>query len=194
MISRSLRHAAVILCSIVFFFILTGSSAAQTAPRLQFSGNYSYMRFGSKKLGFADDSGLSGGNAGFTFNITPYFGAVGEIGGLWGSSFKYYDAMAGPRLAWPHNHLTVYGQGLLGRVKTRVAIPNEPNNGFSEAAFGYSFGGGVEYELTHHISVRAIQADYMLTHVFSHDERNVRLSVGITYNLGRIGRKRRRLP
>lgn len=194
MISRLLRQAAVILCSIIFLFIFTGLSTAQTAPRLQFNGDYSYMRFGSKQLGFVDDSGLNGGNVGFTFNIKPYFGAVGEIGGVWGSSFKYYDALAGPRLAWPHNKLIIYGQGLVGKVKTRVALPNEPNNGTTQVAFGYSLGGGVEYELTPRFSIRAIQADYMLAHVFSTDERNLRLSVGITYNFGSVGRKRHRLP
>jgi outer membrane protein with beta-barrel domain len=194
LISRLLRHAAVVLCFVAFFFIFPGSSAAQTAPRLQISGNYSYLRFGSKQLGFTDDSGLKGGNAGFTFNIKPYFGVVGEIGGEWGAPFKFYDALAGPRIQWPHNKLTLYGQGLFGKVKARIALPNEPNNGHSEAAIGYSFGGGVEYALTPHFSIRAIHADYMIAHVFSTDQRNIRVSVGITYNLGRIGRKRHRLP
>jgi hypothetical protein len=192
LILRLLRRALVVS----FVFALTSSKplAAQTAPRLQVFGSYSHLRFDSKKLGFADYSDLNGGNVGFIYNLNPYFGGVGEIGGDWGAPWKFYDAMAGPRFSYPRGKLTLFGEALFGKAKAHIAIPNEPNGGQSDSALAIDLGGGLDYRLTPRFSVRVIQADYLRSKVFGNTEGNLRFSVGIVYNMGQVGRKRHRLP
>lgn len=193
--ARLLRRFSAVPVFLSFFLLAFASATqAQTAPRLQLFGNYSQLRLDSKPLGFSDWSGLNGGNVGFDFNLTPQFGAVGEIGGNWGYPWKFYDAMAGPRITKPFGKFTVFGQGLLGRAKMHIALPGETNGGESESGFAYGGGLGVDYAWRPRISIRVFQADYLHTSLLQTDQNNIRFSIGITYNLGEIGRRRHRLP
>ena len=166
-------------------------SLAQDAPRLELFGSYSYVRYDSPTLGFKDFTGLNGGNIGFTYNLTTRFGVVGEIGGAWGSPFKFYDGLAGPRYTFRRGKISLFGQGLFGKAKTHVEIPSAINQGLSSSAFAFAGSGGVDYSVTNHFSIRAIQVDYIRSKAFELDQGNLRFSVGLIYHIGQVKRHKR---
>lgn len=192
--SRLLRRFVALLSPGLFLLAFSSVAAAQIGPRVQVFGNFSELRLDTKPLGFADWSGLEGANAGFDFNIWPRFGVVGEIGGDLGGPWKFYDAMAGPRYSREWKKLTFFGQGLVGKAKMHVALPGEINGGESDSGLAYGGGGGVDYHWKPRLWVRAIQVDYLHSNLLQADQKNIRFSVGITYNFGQIGRRRHRLP
>jgi hypothetical protein len=157
-------------------------SSAQEVPRLQVFGGYSHLRFDSTKLGFADYSNLNGGKIGLTFNVTPYFGVVGEVAGGWQSPLKVYDGLVGPQLSYRKWKGTVFGQVLFGKAKTHVNI----NGSATSSGRAVAFGGGVDVPVTPHFSVRLIQAEYLTTHTFQTDQNNLQLSTGLIYQFGHV--------
>jgi opacity protein-like surface antigen len=174
------------LAASIIYFAFCPPMAAQDAPRVELFGSYSYVHFDSFTLGFNDFSGLNGGNAGFTFNVTPHIGVVGEIGEAWSSPFKLYDGLVGPRYSYRRGRLSIFGQGLLGKAKTHVEIPTAVNGGQSSSGFAFAGCGGLDYSVTNHFSVRVAQVDYLRTKMFQVEQRNLRFSAGIIYHIGRV--------
>lgn len=179
------RLAAFPLCFFTWLCLLPAAQA-QDSPRIEFTGNYSYLQYDSFDLGFKDNTGLNGGNFAVAYNINTRFAVVAEAAGNWGSPFKFYDGMAGGRYSYRRGNLALFGQGMFGRAKSRVNLPtsvvgSETNSG--KAILG---GGGVSYQISPHFSVRAIQVDYIHSSLFETSLNNIRFSAGITYHLGRV--------
>ncbi len=177
------NRQALAVPSLLLLALLTGlPSSAQEVPRFEVFGGYSHLRFESTTLGFADNSNLNGGKIGLTFNLTPYFGVVGEIAGGWGSPLKVYDGLLGPQLSYRKWKATFFGQALFGKAKTRVDI-NGPATSSGRAV---AFGGGVDFPVTPRFSVRLIQAEYLNTHTFQISQNNLQLSTGLIYQFGHV--------
>jgi hypothetical protein len=157
-------------------------SLAQDVPRFEAFGGYSHLRFESTTLGFADYSNLNGGKIGLTFNLTPYFGVVGEIAGGWGSPLKVYDGLVGPQISYRKRKAAFFGQVLFGKAKTHVNI----NGPATSSGRAIAFGGGVDYPVTSRFSVRLIQAEYLNTHTFQLNQNNLQLSTGLIYQFGHV--------
>ena len=58
---------------LVFSVVVVGSSlsAGQVAARWDFFGGYSYLRFESTSIGYANGSNLNGFNGEISYNFTP---------------------------------------------------------------------------------------------------------------------------
>ncbi len=185
--------------AIGLLFLISGlwtlPSAAQDGPRYEFFGGYSYWRFDSAPLAFRDRPSMNGGTVSAAFNITPNFGVVGQIGGGWSDLLKSYDAAIGPQLSYRRGRMTAFGQVLFGRAKTRLAIAGNVNGGESSASSLLSAGGGFDYRLTSHFSVRVAQFDYLRTKAFDISLGNMRVSTGIVYHFGLVkAHKPEKLP
>jgi hypothetical protein len=179
------RLATLPLLIVLALFVLPAAQA-QDSPRLEFTGNYSYLRYDSYDLGFKNDTGLNGGNISVAYNITTKFAAFGEVGGNWGNPFRFYDGMGGGRYSYRRGNLTIFGQGMFGRAKSHVDLPTSFVGGETNSAKAFGGGGGVSYEISPHFSVRAIQVDYIHSNLFETNLNNIRFSAGITYHLGKI--------
>ena len=184
---KLLRSALLAAMPVIFFAALSTSCAqAQDSPRLEFTGNYSYLQYNSYALGYKNDTGINGGNVSIAYNINTRISAIVEVGGNWGSPFKYYDGMGGGRYSYRRGNWAIFGQGLFGKTKSHVTLPTTLIGGETSSAFGFAGGGGISYQISPHFSVRAIQVDYFHSNLFETSLNNVRFSAGITYHIGRV--------
>ena len=176
-----------------------------------------YSRFG---VGFNSNTGtignrmvgLNGGSASFAFNFNRHFALVADVGGYddsqlqltgtgvnqpitvnaSGTAFTY---LFGPRFTLgKERRVSVFAQVLAGGVYasavtvancTTACTPLPAQNALAMTA-----GGGVDIRLSHHISLRPIQAEYMLTRFAAvpsgsnTNQNDLRLSAGLVFRFG----------
>jgi len=48
-----------------------------------------------------------------------------------------------------------------------------------------AFGGGADYEMTNHVAIRLIQAEYLYTKFGGTHQNNARISAGVVYRWGK---------
>lgn len=165
------------------------AASAQDTPRIQVFGGYSRLQFDSKSLGFSQDTGLNGWNGAAAFNLIPAFGVVAEAGENYGQNLRVRDWMIGPQGMYSRWKVLFFAHALFGKGDARVTtnLVTETQNGRAVA-----LGGGLDYPITKRFSFR-VQADYMTTHVFDTDQKNLRVSTGVVFRWGTIKKARRRL-
>jgi len=179
-----------------------------------------YSRFGT----FSNNTvagnrmvGLNGGSASIAFNFNRYLGIVGDFGGyddsqlqltgtgvnqpiVANSSGTAYTYLFGPRLSFRNEtRLTPFVQVLAGGVHaSAVTVNGCAGTGCTvlpvQSSFALTGGGGLDIRLTHHISIRAVQAEYMLTRFpgvangvatgTSASQNDLRLSTGLLFGFG----------
>jgi OmpA family len=122
----------------------------------QFNVNFgNYLGVKGDFMGYAQGSGLRN-----QLNTLGYAGAAN------GNLFTY---MFGPQIKKHTGRVQPFGEALFGMAHTnayatianaegRVTTGSGNNNGFSMA-----LGGGIDYKLNRHISLRPVEVDYLLT-------------------------------
>jgi len=165
------------LCGLVL--ALAVSASAQDYPKAEIFGGYSYLHTSIAGTGFSSN-GVSGS---ISVNPNNWLGLVGDFGvyhnttaGVGTNTVTY---LFGPKLAYRHSDkLTPYFHFLLGGAHLS-------GGGASTSAFALAFGGGFDAKVTPHVSVRLIQADYVLTKFGTNThQNNARISVGIVFRPG----------
>jgi hypothetical protein len=120
-------------------------------------------------------------------NVTPGMGA------------NKITFLAGPRytwLAWPghatpadNRQLQVFGQALFGRTHGfNSYYPAVPAATSSANSLAIQAGGGLNLYLTRNFGLRLLEADYVRTalpNAATNLQNDMRLSVGLTYHIGR---------
>jgi hypothetical protein len=179
-----------------------------------------YSRFGT----WSNDTvpgnrmvGLNGGSASVALNLNRYLGIVGDFGGyddsrlqltgtgvnqplVVNSSGTVYTYLFGPRLSFRNQtRFTPFAQILAGGIHaSAVTVDNCAGAGCAilpvQDTFAFTGGGGLDIRLTHHISFRAVQAEYMLTRFApvtnglstgsSASQNDMRLSSGLLFAFG----------
>lgn len=193
---RSLRSS---VCIAFLIFFTTGTARAQGAfdwlQKVQLTGTYSFLR------GKPDNSNphmnLSGASESLSYRFGGHFGerfsAVAEVGeyrftGLFpGLRSTMYTYLFGPRVTLPRYRRAVpFAQALIGGGRL------DANSGgifAGENALAAEVGGGIDVRLRGHFSLRAVQADYLLTRYDSMAGRSgtqnhVRISAGLIVRFG----------
>jgi len=168
--------------------LVASSSKAQEDKGFEISGNYQYVRFnpGNGASGINCQGG-SGSGAAFLnakFGIVGEFGACKVTGLASGASAHEMDFLFGPRVYF-HSHGRVYPfvQGLLGSERFSAGVTGVGSG--STNAFATALGGGADVTLTRHVSLRALQVDYLYTHFGGASQNNFRLQSGIVWRIGR---------
>lgn len=168
--------------------LVAGSSKAQESKGFEISGNYQYVRFnpGSGASGINCQGGSGSGAA----YLTASFGVVGEFGackvtGLTsGASSHEMDFLFGPRVYFhPHGRVFPFVQGLFGSERFSAGVTGVGSG--STNAFAMALGGGADVTLTRHVTLRALQFDYLYTHFGGASQNNYRLQSGIVWRIGR---------
>jgi len=176
-----------------------------------------YSRFG---VGFNSSTGtvgnrmvgLNGGSASLAFNFNRHFALVADIGGyddsqlqLTGtgvnqpltvnSSGTAFTYLFGPRFTLgKQRRVSVFAQVLAGGVHASAVTVANCTTACTplpaQSALAMTGGGGVDIRLTHHISLRPIQAEYMLTRFAAvpsgsnTHQNDLRLSSGLVFRFG----------
>lgn len=184
----------VLLCSLIL--LVPAVVAAQDTPRSEAFAGYSYIHMSD--LGTAS---LNGGSASVAFNPANWLGLVGDLGGYRGTETgldgTMWTYLFGPRISLRRGRITPFAQALLGGAKTSADPPADPGalalprnetgvagGGVfaSSNTFATALGGGVDVNATEHVSIRLIQAEYLLTEFKDgvHNRQNsARISAGV---------------
>lgn len=139
---------------------------------------------------------LNGGSGWVGFNFTRSIAIVGEIAsqhasgiGSSGADLTLTSFLAGPRYTWTRaGRFAPFAQLLLGGAHAGGSLA--PGGGVlsgSANAFAMTAGGGLDISITRHIGVRALQADYYLTHLdngANDHQNNLRIAAGVIFRFG----------
>jgi opacity protein-like surface antigen len=90
----------------------------------------------------------------------------------------------GPRVYFPtHGRVYPFVQALFGGERLSASVTGFGSS--STNAFASAVGGGADVTLTRHLSLRAVQFDYLYTHFGGASQNNFRLQSGIVWRIGR---------
>jgi opacity protein-like surface antigen len=164
--------------------------AQETAPKIDIFAGYSYLQANPGVSG-VDSFHLHGGSASVAYNYKTWLSGVADFGGYnngnvlgTGASGTLSTYLFGPRVSYRHlRKITPFGQVLFGVGHANAHAFGTAN---SDNAFAMSAGGGVDYKLLDHFSIRPVQADYLMTRfgvgtAGTRTENNVRLSTGFVF-------------
>jgi opacity protein-like surface antigen len=179
----------VSLLAVLSFFAVT-ASAQETAPKFDVFAGYSYLQANPGVSG-VDSFHLHGGSASVAYNYNTWLSAVADFGGYnngnvlsTGASGTLSTYLFGPRVSYRHfRRITPFGQVLFGAGHANSSAFKTTT---SENTFAMSVGGGVDYKLFDHFSIRPVQADYLMTRfgvgtMGTQTQNNVRLSTGFVF-------------
>ena len=164
---------------------LCGMAIAQEDDhKFEVTGDYSYFRFNPGLPSYFNSQNLNGGGGDVTYFLTTMIGLKADLQGYasytqctkpsapisgcaQGNLFTY---MFGPELKFRMGKLEPFAEVLLGGAHSNLyanacgkisglCVSKSPSNN----AFAFDVGGGVDFAVTEKISIRIVDADYVLT-------------------------------
>ena len=170
--------------------------AQEQTSKFEAYGGYYYVRFNvnANVPGIAPSATYNGNGGGgqLEYNAKNWLGVVGDLGGygatstangaLVGGVFTY---LLGPRVNFRHGKVTPFVQALFGGVRTTDGIAQSTG---SENNFAMTAGGGIDFKVSRHVSVRPIQAEYFMTKIpdgLNNRQDNLRVGAGVVFRLGK---------
>src|ERR1039457_2643748 len=161
---------------ITAILLTTICAVAQTTtsvtPKFEFSvgydrlwNNVSFTENAGKDHTFSQVflSGLNGVDVGATFNVKPTIGlkvdfSANTQSGNFTTSGKNYSLAFGPVIKKHSGKFNPFAEALFGVVHQSVSGFNLSGG---QNAFTAIVGGGIDFKLSQHISIRPIEADYV---------------------------------
>ncbi len=189
------------ILGILFFFC--SPAFGQEVPRVEIFGGYSYLNYDLKANTTPTNGDLSresfnGWEASATVNLNRWFGLEGDLSGHYkspGNGFgasglvcKDFSFMGGPRFAYRKGKATIFTHVLFGADHGSGTVVY-PGGSFSpsDTPFAMAAGGGFDYAVRKHISIRIGQVDYFMTRHFLTElatQNNFRVSAGVVFTFG----------
>jgi opacity protein-like surface antigen len=192
-------------------------------PRMEWFLGYSYLRAVPAPTTGNRLVWLNGGSTSLAFNFNRYLGIVGDFGGLNDSRLEFRGAgspstvesssgtvftyLLGPRLSYRRfDRFTPFAQALFGGIHASDVTLSSGCTGAgctllpSENSFAFTAGGGLDFRLHHHLALRLIQAEYLMTRFDNLDtgstgtQNDLRLSTGLVFRFGGGQRSPEREP
>lgn len=183
---------------IVVFALAAIPAAAQQAPKVEISVGYSPVRSNLVSPGGCC-FGMNGATGSVAYNVKPWLGLVGELGGYHagniknaGADLNLFSYLFGPQFYFRRSEwITPFGHVLLGGAHAGGTLftgtPGAPGLG-AQTHFAAAIGGGIDGNVTDRLSIRFIQADYYLTTFGNRSndhQNNLRITVGIVFRFGK---------
>ena len=191
-----MRKSLWVLILLAIFAFVLPAKAQNEEPRLEVFGGYSYSRFNvnANVPGIAPSATYigEGGGGQLEYNAKNWLGVVGDLGGFYATSSGngsfaggVFTYLLGPRVNFRHGKFTPFVQALFGGVRTTdgIAQSTGPENNFAMTT-----GGGIDFKVSRHVSVRPIQAEYFMTKIpdgLNNRQDNLRIGAGVVLRLGR---------
>jgi hypothetical protein len=159
------------------------AATAQQTPKVEVFGGYSNLEANLNAASF----NLNGTDFSVTENVNKWFGGAldftSHFGTEAGMKVNTETLTYGPVFSYrKHPSVVPFAHVLLGAVRgsSDYLDISKPAVHFALAA-----GGGIDVKLTDRVSLRLIQADYLMTRFSLTRQDNVRLSAGIVLRFGR---------
>lgn len=185
-----MRVAVCLLALFAFALSAVNVRAQEEAPKVDVFAGYSYLQANPSTAGL-DSFHLNGGSVSGAYNVRSWLGAVADFGaytngnigrsGFGGTTSTY---LFGPRISYRHfGRITPFGQVLFGVARTNASAFLTSS---SQNAFAMTAGGGVDYRLAEHFTLRPMQVEYLMTR-FSETttgtatQNNLRVSTGLVF-------------
>ena len=167
--------------------------AQDEIPQAEIYTGYSYLRL--NKVDF------NGWNVSIAGNINRHLAFVGDVSGLYNSETRdvtgiqtdskssVYSILAGPRISdtkgrWtPFVHL-LGGWSRLNTESTSVTPTSTFSTDLSQNGFGLAAGAGIDFNLNSGVTIRIVQADYLLLRSSGQKNEGARVSVGLVFRIG----------
>ena len=181
---------------LVLAAISAGPLWAQEQPsRFEAYAGYYYTRFNinANAPGIAPSATYNGNGGGgqFEYNVNRWLGAVADLGGFVatssgngafaGAGFTY---LFGPRVNFRRGKVAPFAEILFGGVRTTDGIARSTG---TENNLAMTAGGGIDFKVSKHVSLRLVQADYFLTKIpdgLNNRQNNFRFSAGVVFRFG----------
>lgn len=182
-------RVVVSLLSLASLFAV--AARAQERQTVDVFAGYSYVRANPEAAG-SDGFNLNGGSASVAYNFNNWLSGVADFGGYHNTNIlgsgvdgTLSTYLFGPRVSYRHfSRVTPFGEVLFGVAHTGANFPNISN---SQNAFAMTVGGGLDYRISSHFSIRAAKVDYLLTRfnefntANTQTQNNLRVSTGIVF-------------
>jgi hypothetical protein len=184
------KHTFFGFASVLTVFLAFGTTArAQetSVPVYEVGLNYSWLHVNSANYDYQRTG--NGGSGYFEYNVNGTLGLVADFGGYantrTGINDRLLTYMFGPRFNWRHSRLTPYAQFLFGGGY----VWSGPTFTTTQNAFATAAGGGLDYWVSNHISIKPIQVEYVMTQInsaagFGSHQNDLRYSAGIAFRGG----------
>ena len=176
----------LIACGLTFVGAVAAN--AQESRGFEVAGSYQYVRFNPGNG--ADGVNCQGGSGSAAGYLTSQIGFVGEFGGCKvtglpsGTSAHELNYLFGPRFYFrPQGRVFPFVQALFGGEQFSAGVSGVGSG--SQNAFAWSAGGGADVTLTKHVSLRAVQVEYLMTRFGGQSQNNVRIQSGLVWRFGR---------
>jgi len=161
-------------------------------PKYEVGLNYSWLHVNAANYDFQRTG--NGGSGYFAYNLNKTLGLVADFGGYANTrkDNRLMTYMFGPRFNWRHEKWNPYVQFLFGGG---YGWAGESANNRTQNKFTTAAGGGLDYNLTRHISLKPIQVEYVATQfdseqiggnlkTFGSHQNNIRYSAGVVFKFG----------
>lgn len=188
------------------------ANAQEPAPKFEVFAGYSYVRAVPSAGSFIGSVSLNGGDASVAYHFNNWLSGVADFGAYHTGSIRGSSVdgtlstyLFGPRVSYHHfRRITPFGEVLFGvghagtavfnlcctdSSQNGVALSNAGNvfsTASSQNAFAMTVGGGLDYRVSNHLSVRVAQVDYLLTRfnelgIGTQTQNNLRVSTGVAF-------------
>src|SRR5580704_528051 len=189
---KNMQRAALFAVVLAAFLFAAIPAAAQSA--FDVGAGYTYVRTNAP----AGDCGcfsMNGANGWVGFHLGHGVAIVGELavqhaGNIanTGADLTLSSFLAGPRYTvHAFGRLQPFAQVLLGGAHASGGL-SPSNSGYgSSNSFAAIAGGGLEFQLTERVAIRAIEADYYYTRFnngTNDRQNNLRIGAGLVFRFG----------
>ncbi len=160
------------LCLVALFAQLV----AQDSPRVEVFGGYQFTRIGGP-----GGVNTNGWDAAITGDLNRWFGVKADFSGAYknvaGFGARAHTFTFGPVVSLRGERVKPFAHALFGGFNASAGFGGL---GASTNGFTMMLGGGADYAASAHLSVRVIQADWILWHAQGITEKkNARISTGL---------------
>jgi len=152
---------------------------------VEFYGGYAYQRMNASSDNSTD---LKGWTAEAQVNLPhvplllPRLAVVADFSGAYttldGVKLSHYTCLVGPRVTEKLFRVKIFEQVLAGNSEIWAKENGQSTSNSSVAA---ALGVGMDLQLSKHLSLRVLQADYLLTRHASETQNNIRCSSGLVW-------------
>jgi outer membrane protein OmpA-like peptidoglycan-associated protein len=194
------------MIAVQFMFATFAAAQDQPAPKWELYGGYSYFYPNSNIHGQLPgaplpfpgtnlESNPRGVGASITYDFNNWFGLTLDTSTHWGSGegtfarriddAAFSNLSFGPKVTFRHEHFSPFVEVLVGDHRLM------PDAFHDIDKLGVMLGGGIDVNLSRHVALRLIRADYVLSSyhygppgIPSTDVRGVRLQAGLNFMFG----------
>jgi len=150
-------------CAVLF----ATAAKAQDESKIDIFAGYSYLRV-NPSTSTLGSYGLNGGSASVAYKATPWLSAVADFGAYTnssvfnsGSSGTASTYLFGPRVSLHHIwRIHPFAEALFGVSHGNANLFDTAN---SHNAFAAAIGGGFDFRISRHFSLRPLDVDYLPT-------------------------------